>query len=652
MSKRASRAVRWVGIASAVASGIAVTPALAGPPAAEPAPVPLTAGDLGAWLDGFMPAGLARAGVAGAVVVVVKDGEVLLERGYGAADVATGAPVDPKTTLFRPGSVSKLFTWTAVMQLVEAGKLDLDADINRYLDFAIPPRDSRPITLRNLLTHTPGFEEASKALITSKPLGTTLGEELKRWVPTRVFDAGTTPAYSNYGAALAGYIVQRVSGEPFEKYVEGHIFRPLRMEHSTFEQPLPPSLAVLLSKGYRTASQPPGSFEFVSLPPAGSLSATGDDMAKFMIAHLQDGRLGDARILAAATAETMHHSRTALMAPLNGIELGFYDQDINGHRVIAHGGDTQYFHSELVLFLDDHVGLFVSLNSAGVPGASLREPLFEGFADRYFPAVSGDGAVDAKTAAEHTQMVVGRYVTARGSYTNFMAVASLIGQLSVIANPDGTISIPMLTTPSGEPRRYREIAPFLWREVGGHDRVGAIVKDGRVVRISSDLLSGVIVFDRAPPSISAAWLLPAAGAAAAVVLATVLAWPVGALLRARYRAPFPLHGRRRNAHRVAWLAALVMLLSIVGWTSLLALAFGHDGLEALAQNDTLLLLVQAITVLGTCGGVLAAIYNLLAVWGHPSGWFAKLWNVLLTASFAVLLWFAVAGHLLKLSAQY
>jgi CubicO group peptidase (beta-lactamase class C family) len=652
MSKRVARAVHRLAVALTVASGLVAPAASATPAAADPTPVPLTATDLAAWLDGFVPAALARDGIAGAVVVVVKDGAVLVERGYGTADVATGAPVDPKTTLFRQGSVSKLFTWTAVMQLVEAGKLDLDADINRYLDFTIPPRNGRPITLRNLLTHTPGFEETVKALITSKPSGATLGQELQRRLPPRVFDAGATPAYSNYGAGLAGYVVERVSGEPFEQYVEAHILRPLGMDSSTFAQPLPARLAAQMSKGYRTAAEPPESFEFVPVAPAGSLSATGDDMAKFMIAHLQDGRLGDAQILKPETAELMHSTRTALMAPLRGIELGFYDQDINGHRVIAHGGDLLYFHSDLALFLDDHVGLFVSLNSAGLERSALREALFEGFADRYFPAAVHDGDIDAKTAAEHARMIAGHYLSARGSYSTFLAIASLVGQLSVVANPDGTISVSMLTTPSGEPRRYREIAPFLWREVGGHDRVGAIVKDGRVTRISSDLLSSVIVFDRAPPSISAAWLLPAVGAAVVVLLATVIAWPVAALIRRRYGAPLSLHGRRRVAERTARLAALVLLLAVAGWSSVLALLFSHNGFEALAQSDALLLFVQALTVLGTCGGLPAAGYQAVVVWRGNAGWFAKLWSVLLVASFIVLLWFAAAGHLLKLSTLY
>ncbi len=233
---------------------MAQQPAAVPAPAAASAPATLTATDAEAWLDGYMPYALKRGGVAGAVVVVVKDGQVLVEKGYGVSDTKTGAPVDPKKTLFRPGSVSKLFTWTAVMQQVEAGKIDLDADVNKYLDFKIPPRDGKPVTMRNIMTHTTGFEETSKGLIVLEPKNLpTLEHELKKWVPTRVFAPGTTPAYSNYGAALAGYIVQRVSGEDFDAYVENHIFKPLGMANATFRQPLPASLAPQMSKGYNSA---------------------------------------------------------------------------------------------------------------------------------------------------------------------------------------------------------------------------------------------------------------------------------------------------------------------------------------------------------------------------------------------------------------
>ncbi len=191
---------------------------------------------LEAWLDGFLPYALATGDVAGAVVVVVKDGSTLLQKGYGYADVATRKPVDPATTLFRPGSISKLTTWTAVMQLVEQGKLDLDADVNGYLDFKIPARDGQPITLRNILTHTPGFEERIKDLIIAE--GTPfdpLDVYLKKWVPTRIFAPGTTPAYSNYATSLAGYIVARVSGLSFDDYVDQHILAAAG--HGTFDVP-------------------------------------------------------------------------------------------------------------------------------------------------------------------------------------------------------------------------------------------------------------------------------------------------------------------------------------------------------------------------------------------------------------------------------
>ncbi len=621
-------------------------------PATEPKAAPLTADDVGAWLDGFMPVALARGGIAGAVVVVVKDGSVLFEKGYGYADLAARTPVDPKTTLFRPGSVSKLFTWTAVMQQVEAGKLDLDADVNKYLDYKIPPRDGKPLTLRNIMTHTTGFEEAVRGLITTKATQVSLGDTLKSWVPTRVFDAGTTPAYSNYGAGLAGYIVERVSGEPFEKYIENHIYKPLGMEHATFEQPLPERLAPFMSKGYADASKPAKPFEFVNNPPAGSMAAAGDDMAKFMIAHLQDGKLGDATILKPETAQLMHNSRTSIMAPLNGIELGFYDQDINGHRVIAHGGDTGYFHSNLTLFLDDHVGLFVSLNSAGIPGSSVRGMLFNGFADRYFPAAPHDGTVDENTAAEHARMVAGHYVGARGGFTSFLAAMGIFGELSVVANEDGTISNGMLTDPAGNPMKYREISSFVWREVGGHERFGAIVKDGRVVRVSSDMVSAIMVFDRAPASISVGWIKPASVMSLLIILLTALAWPVGAIVRSRYKAPFPLTGARAQALRFTRYGALALLAGVVGWLYLAITFTGEAGMDAMIEKGWLLQIIEALTLLATLGSTAAAAYNLAVVWKGPSGWFGKLWSVLLAAACLVMLWVAYQGHMMNFAGHY
>src|SRR5581483_10763526 len=258
----------------------------------------MTPDDVSAFLDGLMPQQLAKDDIAGAVISVVKDGKVIFAKGYGYSDVAKKTPVTPDNTLFRPGSISKLFTWTAVMQLVEQGKLDLDHDVNDYLDFKIPAKFGKPITLRNIMTHTPGFEETVQELFVrdAKDL-TPLGEYLKRHLPTRIYPPGTTPAYSNYATAMAGYIVQRVSGQDYYDYIDENILKPLNMAHSTFRQPLPDPLKAMMSNGYQVASQPPKPFEFVEAAPAGSSSVTAMDMTHFMMAHLQNGKYEGAQIL-------------------------------------------------------------------------------------------------------------------------------------------------------------------------------------------------------------------------------------------------------------------------------------------------------------------------------------------------------------------
>src|ERR1041385_4354134 len=540
---------------------------------------PLTAEDVEPWLDGFLPYALHSADIAGAVVTVVKDGQVVTARGYGWADVAKRKPVDPDLTLFRPGSVSKLVTWTAVMQQVEAGKLDLDADVNRYLDFAIPPRNGQPITLRQIMTHTAGFEEAIKDLINHDPKSVRpLGEYLKRWTPHRIFDAGTTPAYSNWATCLAGYMVERVSGMPFDDYVEQRIFQPLDMKTATFRQPLPAQLAPLMAIGYPRASEPAKSFEIVVPEPAGSLSASGLDMAKFMIAHLDNGR----GVLSPQTAATMHQSPldrinpVSLIPPLNHMELGFFETNINGREVIAHLGDTENFHTSLHLFLAEKVGLYVSFNSAGREGGAhvVRIQLFQDFADRYFPSAVTDGRVDAKTAAEHGRLMTGRWQASRRPQSSFLDIINLLGQISVGADGDGRLVIPSFKGASGAVQRWVEISPFVWRDENGHDRLAAKVVDGKPVRWSFDLVAPFTVYERVPASRSAALLKPAIFLSLAVLLLTFLSWPITWFLRRRYGQALAVTGRARKAYRATRLMAGLDLALLAGWALFISVMFG------------------------------------------------------------------------------
>lgn len=650
----------------------AATPALAqdaatASPVLIPAPTPaptqangvpvdkLNPADLEAWLDGLVPYVLEQADVAGSVVVVVKNGQVLLEKGYGYSDLAARKPVDPKGTLFRPGSISKLFTWTAVMQLVEQGKLDLDKDVNAYIDFKIPPYQGKPVTLRNIMTHTTGMEEQIRWLIATDPKAVEpLGDALKYWVPERIYAAGSTPAYSNYATAVAGYIVQRVSGEPFDEYIKRHIFDPLGMAHSSFSQPLPPALLAQVSKGYSTASDgKPKDYEFINLAPAGSLAATGDDMARFMIAHLQDGEYNGARILGHDTAEKMHTTAQASVGPLNRMMLGFYETTVNGHRAISHGGDTMWFHSDLQLFLDDGIGVFVSTNSAGKDGAArnVRASLMQGFADRYLPAKNPAPAssVDAATAKLHAQQIAGSYMSSRRPESNFMAILNLAGMVKVVANEDGTISVPMMAKYSGAPKKWREIAPYVWQDVDGGERLAADVAGGKVTRFSAEPYAAIMVFQRQPAW--AALLMPLAVASLLALLLTVLAWPISALVRRHYGVRYALGGKDARAHRWVRIAALLVLVAVLGLVVMVVMMMSDLNMMTPAA-DAKIIALRVFTLVVLPLGALAGLWNAKTVLAGSRSWWAKLWSIVLAIAFLALLWLGLRYHLPGLHAFY
>ena len=629
-----------------------------------PSPQPLggtqlTAADVNTWLDGYMPGALRSADIPGAVVTIVKDGKILTARGFGYADVDKRTPVDPERTLFRPGSVSKLVTWTAVMQMVEQHKIDLDRDVNAYLDFKIPARDGKPVTMRQLMTHTGGFEEAAKGLLVYEPkTHVALDVYIKRWTPVRIFAPGTTPAYSNWGTALAGYIVQRVSGEDFDSYLDRHIFAPLGMRNSTFRQPLPAGLARQMAEGYIGGKSK--GFEFVEPAPAGALSSSGTDMARFMIAHLQDGALDGQRILQPATAQMMHNSPLgpvdpiSLAPPLNRMELGFFETNLNGREVIGHLGDTSAFHTSLHLFMKEGVGLYVSFNSPGKAGAvqALRTGVFEDFADRYFPDIGPpDGRIDAKTSGEHARMMAGNWVASRRADSSFLAALYwLAGQAKVGVGPKGELVIPSLVNPGGRPREWVEIAPFVWRDKYGHGRVAAKVVDGKVVRWTFDLAAPFEVFDRVPAGLSTAWILPALYLSIAVLLLTFLSWPTGWLVRRRYKAPSDFEGRALLAQRANRGAAGLTILLLLGWaigiTSLLASGVPSGGMDALfwlLQIAGLVVFVLAVPV---------SAWNVWLTWKGKRRWTRKLWSVLVFLATLLVLYVAVRFNLLAMTVRY
>jgi CubicO group peptidase (beta-lactamase class C family) len=610
----------------------------------------LSRDDVDSWLDGLLPYAIHSGQIAGGVVVVVKDGMVLTERGYGYADVARKTPMDPSATVIRPGSISKLFTWTAVMQLVERGTLDLDADINGYLDFTVPPLAGEPITLRNIMTHTSGFEEAFKGLDTDTTPAP-LADYVRAHLPHRIYPPGKIPAYSNYATALAGYIVERMSHEPFDVYIDRHILTPLGMDHSTFRQPLPENLRAQMSQGYTLASQPPGYYEYIGPTPAGSMATTADDMARFMVAHLQNGRFGATRILSESAAITMHMSQPRIYPALNGMALGFYETSRNGHRVIAHNGGTQYFHSDLHLFINDGAGIFISLNSAGDDGAvgRIHDALFHGYADRYFGATSPERTVppSPSTAIQHSRLMAGTWESSRRAASTFMSVAGFLGAMTISANADGTITLPI---PAKGPMSFREIGPFVWQQVDGVERIQALTRSGQPVMLGFGMAPPA-AFLPVPDRRSPSWLLPAALVALSVLLFTGLSWPVAAIVRRVYKIPSPIAGRSVLAYRAlraASLATVGVMLTFLG-----TLAYLSGDLARLSgATDGWIIGLQLITLVIIPGATVVSLWNAFAAWSEPRGWPNRIWAILVLGSCGVIFWTTLMFNLLIPNTHY
>ena len=508
--------------------------------------------------------------------------------------------------------------------------------------------------MRNIMTHTAGFEEQIKDLIGhDRNAIPPYDELLKRWIPHRIFAPGTTPAYSNYATSIAGYVVERVSGEPFDDYVERHIFGPLGMSHSSFRQPLPENMRADMATGYAQASGEPVPFEIVGPAPAGALSSTADDMARFMMAHLNDGELDGQRILQADTARQMHTTALTIIPPLDRMLLGFFETNINGRQVIAHLGDTEAFHTSLHLFLEEDTGLYVSFNSAGEQGAvnDVRIALFEQFADRYFPGELDANRVSEETARQHAQMMTGNWRASRRPESTFLSIVGLIGQTPVSTGPYGELVLPPGLSLSGHPSRWVETEPFVWHDLNSHQRAAAIVEDGQVKRFSLSVMSAFTIFDRVPWYKNSALLMPLLQLSLAILLITALLWPVRWQVRRYHGASFPLEGRERLGYRLSRGAALAILLVLVGWAVAITLMFG-DLTNLGGAFDAIIVVLQLLSWIVFLGGLAVFCWYCWQVWSGKRRWTAKIWSVLLVIAGIVVVWIGFAFHLLSFGTNY
>jgi len=586
------------------------------------------------WVDGIMAAQLPAHKLEAATVSVVKNGELFFAKGYGLADREKEIPVKADTTLFRPGSISKLFTWTSVMQLYEQGKLDLDADVNTYLTaFKIPDTYPEPITMKNLLTHTPGFEDAGLGLFVRDPSDLVpLRESLATHIPARVRPPGTWSSYSNYGTALAGLIVANLSGVDFETYIDQNIFTPLGMEHSTFREPLPENLAPDMAVGYRKQNglfEAKG-FEYIAnFGPAGSLSSTATDMAKFMIAHLQLGRYGDNRILQEDTAKLMHTRLYELDPRLPGMAYGFYESDIRGYHAVGHGGDTGWFHSDLALFPEFDIGIFVSYDAGG---GIARMEFIDAFVERYFPDKTKPLPEPPDGSAERARRAAGTYRFTCHNYSSIEKLTVLPSAMKITPGPDGTL---VMGTPFGDPWHWREVEPFYYHQIDGDLSLAFHEENGKITHAFVSMLPFM-------PMYRVAWFATPMFNYVLLVLGILFfLWMLVSAFRHR-KAGKEGPPAARTAIRLGVAVSVLTLLFLIGFVAVLASA-GESMMAGMPGSMAVVLVIPILSSLLTIGVVIFAVrswtsgwwtafrrinYSIFAVLAVGWVWFYYFWNIL------------------------
>ncbi|MCR8844631.1 serine hydrolase [Paenibacillus sp. SC116] len=427
------------------ATQVVVTPAV---------PATLSTADVQKFTDEFFQQDKVKKLAPGAVVSVVKDGKILLEKGYGYADEKTKKPVDAKETVFRIASVTKVFTAAAVMQLVEQGKIDLHADVQQYLGEAkLKNKTGSKLTMEHLLTHTSGVQYAdSSELIQLNPDSNSLLKDVIRdHMPEITTKPGEAYSYDNFASMLQGYIVEQVSGMPFNQYVDKHILDPLGMNDSGFL--LTPELKSRLAKSYIPGSTDNTEFPLYAFKPTvapqGGMLSTGADMTKFMLTQLNGGAYEGGRILQSESLDKMLNPQVSIHPTLPNMAYGYefyYHHLFNGQHVVLKGGDLPTHSSVLWLLPKQNTGIFIIYNSNG----PLRDMYLEAFMDRYFP--------DSSPKPEFLKPTKEQLARYEGVYKD-LRIGMTVS--TVKANEDGTLSIRYF------PSKYKQVDEFLFMSEEG-----------------------------------------------------------------------------------------------------------------------------------------------------------------------------------------
>jgi CubicO group peptidase (beta-lactamase class C family) len=608
---------------------------------------PTDPAELKAFLDNFFATTMKEYHIAGAAVAVVKDGKLFFTKGYGYKDIENGIRMDPEETMFRIGSNTKPFTWTAVMQLAEQGKVDLDADINTYLDFRIPDTFPQPITLKHLMTHTSGFGERwLESLVSDETELMPAREWLVSNMPARIFAPGEAVGYSNYNAMLAGYIVSRISGQPYSQYIQEHILDPLGMSHSTATSPAPPELQANLSGGYRYADggfQPVPNYQGQPAGfPSGVIQASVTDMARFMIAQLEYGRYSDkeipeARILQESTARRMRNTPYPLDPRLRGMTYAFADLTDNDVWTLGHQGYFPPMGSQILLLPDQRLGIFFAVNTRDIGPLTTQHVGFQrAFFDHYFPAPAAGHIEPPADFAGRADRYVGLYRRTSYPPSTPDKVADLFGAFTytVSAPGDGTLIVSM----EGFKLRFVEVEPLYFRQIDGSSSLVFFENDGgRITRFYTDFVPQYSA-KRPPWYELRSFNMPLVIVAVLLFISVLITAPVQAVINRRRRAD------PRPASRTApWILVAISLLNLV---FLCGMLFGYHPpteLHGVALPIKLLLTTTVMSALLTAA---ALVYIILAWKNRYWGTAFRAYYTLVTAAALAFVWFLNQWNLL------
>lgn len=459
-------------------------------PAAALAPAgPNDAAEIEAFMDGFWREHMQPLGIPGAVFVLAKGDTLLVTKGYGLANVEQGQAVDPQKSLFAVGSVSKAVTASAVLQLVERGQLDLQAPVNSYLkSFQLDESCSPRLSTADLLTHSAGFDErVIGAFVLSAADLRPLGEYVAHDLPPCIRPAGQEMSYCNHCYGLAGLLVQEVSGQPFETYVEENIFQPLGMAQSSFRQPLPAGLDKQRATGYIfTPERQPAPLVYANFFPSGGVWTTGADMGGYIIGQLRGGLPGGPQVFSPETRALMQQGQFSQDPRQEGWTYGYFEHFENGERLIGKDGDYPGFSSALYLLPEHDLGFFLSYNATVSSGAGVIEPRLvfpSAFLAHYYP--DRPARLPVKTSNQAANLA-GYYRLARYSHTTIDKAISpmAILQWRIEAHPDGSLSLVYPALLGGQTSQWVEVGPELFQNPAtGSFLSYAEDADGRVSRV-------------------------------------------------------------------------------------------------------------------------------------------------------------------------